>query len=77
LCWSQVAGDFTVGFTARIHGNEKNGISTGAIFNPLGGYYFEVNDTSGSPEYWAGGFSITGKLIPESKVPVPRSVQLH
>jgi hypothetical protein len=66
LCWSQVNGDFTTGFTARIQGRKTGGILKSATFKTLGGYYLETS--SGNPV--AGGISINGSLVPESKVPV-------
>ena len=81
LCSHEVTGDLTIKFTARIRGTERNGILVSATFKTMGGYYTAVNrasgDGSGSPEYFAGGVSITGNLIPESKVPVPADRQLH
>ena len=77
LCWSQVTGDFSLGLTARIHGNDRNGVLRSASFKTLGGYYFEIDNTLTPPEYWAGGFSMNGTLIQESKVPVPSDVQVH
>ena len=81
LCSYGVTGDLTIGFTARIQGKERNGVLGNATFKTMGGYYIELSrpsgDGSGSPEYFAGGLSITGNLIPESKVPVPADVQLH
>ncbi len=77
LCSSEVTGDLTMRFTARMQGKERNGVLGSATFKTLGGYYIEVSRASGSPEYFAGGLSITGKLIPESKVPVPADAQLH
>jgi hypothetical protein len=81
LCSSGVAGDVTMGFTARIQAKEGNEGLGSATFKTLGGYYIEENKQSGSgsgsSEYFVGGLSITGNLIPESKVPVPADVQLH
>ena len=34
----------------------------------LGGYYFEIDDIEGSTERWFGSFSITGPMVPESRV---------
>ncbi len=68
LCWSQVNGDFTGGFAARIQGKENGGILKSATFKTLGGYYFET--TSGT--LVAGKMSISGTLVPESKVPAPK-----
>jgi len=50
-----LAGDFVLG-----------GVTT---VKTLGGYYFELDDIEGSTERWAGSFSITGPMVPESKVP--------
>ena len=77
LCWFQASGDSTTGFTVRIHGNKRNGVLRTATLQTLGGYYYEVDNTSNPPEYWAGEFSMTGVLVPESRVPVPSSVRLH
>jgi hypothetical protein len=68
LVWTQVNGDFTSGFTVRIQGRETGGILTSATFRTLGGYYFETS--SDTPV--AGKISISGSLVPKSKVPVPK-----
>lgn len=72
LCWSQVNGDFTSRFVARIE--EKGGSLKNATFTTLGGYYFEITkgSSSSSAESLAGGLSLTGRLVPVSKVPVPK-----
>jgi hypothetical protein len=75
LCWSQVIGDFTAGFTARLQGKESGGILKSGSFKTLGGYYFEIDTTgsaSSSQAFSGGQVSITGSLIPGSKVPVPK-----
>ena len=90
LCWSQVTGDISTGFTARIKGNmkkvtSKTGQSTeqqqqdlvGATFKTMGGYYIEMSNESGSSGNYAGSITITGSLIPESKVPVPSNTWVH
>jgi hypothetical protein len=75
LCWSQVNGDTTAGFTARIQGKQRGGILTSATFTTLGGYYFQINSTggaSGSQQFLAGEISVNGSFVPASKVPVPK-----
>jgi hypothetical protein len=74
LCWSQVNGDVTTGFAARIQGKEKGGVLNSATFKTLGGYYLDsTQGTSSSPSAsLAGGLSMSGSLVPESKVPVPK-----
>ena len=75
LCWSQVSGDFTAGFTARLQGRESGGILKSGSFKTLGGYYFEIDSTGGtsSSQAFSGGqVSINGSLVPGSKVPVPK-----
>jgi hypothetical protein len=75
LCWSQVSGDFTAGFTARLQGRQSGGILKSGSFKTLGGYYFEIDSTGGtsSSQAFSGGqISINGSLVPESKVPVPK-----
>ena len=75
LCWSQVSGNFTAGFTARLQGRETGGILKSGTFKTLGGYYFEIDSTGGasSSQAFSGGqVSINGSLVPESKVPVPK-----
>jgi len=77
FCWFQTSGDYTTGFTVRIRGREVNGILKNATLQTLGGYYFEVDNASNPPQFWAGEFSITGISVLESKVPVPSNIQLH
>jgi hypothetical protein len=90
ICWSQVTGDITIGFTARIKGNvkkvtSKTGQSTeqqqqdlvGATFKTMGGYYIEMSNESGSSGNFVAGITIAGNLIPESKVPVPSNTWVH
>lgn len=74
LCWSQVSGEFTAGFTARLQGKESSGILKSGSFKTLGGYYFEIDSTGGasSSQAFSGGqLSISGSLVPRAKVPVP------
>jgi hypothetical protein len=76
LCWSQVSGDFTAGFTARLQGKESGGILKSGSFKTLGGYYFEIDSTGGasSSQAFSGGqVSINGSLVPRTRVPVPDS----
>jgi hypothetical protein len=75
MCWSQEEGKYIIGFTARIQGVEKNGELERATFKTMGGFYLDINkeDASGTPESWAGQFSLTGNLVQESKVPIPNS----
>jgi hypothetical protein len=68
LVLTQVNGDFTSGFTARIRGKETGGILKSATFRTLGGYYVETY----SDTLVAGRISISGSLVPESNVPVPK-----
>jgi hypothetical protein len=74
LCWSQVSGNFTAGFTARLQGKESGGILKSGSFKTLGGYYFEIDSTGGasSSQAFSGGqISINGSLVPRARVPVP------
>lgn len=74
LCWSQVNGDFTAGFTARVQGRKTGEILKGATFRTLGGYYFEIDTAGGASSaqvFSAGQISINGSLVPRAKVPVP------
>ena len=74
LCWSQVSGEFTAGFTARLQGRESSGILKSGSFKTLGGYYIEIDSTGGasSSQAFSGGqLSINGSLVPRAKVPVP------
>jgi hypothetical protein len=74
LCWSQVSGDFTAGFTARLQGKESGGILKSGSFKTLGGYYFEIDSTGGtsSSQAFSGGqVSINGSLVLRTRVPVP------
>ena len=82
LCWSQEsAADHTTGLTARIQGQRKNGELQKATFKSLGGYYAESVNGSGAGaaplQQDAGGLSVTGNLIPETKVPVPGNLLQH
>jgi hypothetical protein len=69
-----VNGDITSGFVVRIQGRKKGSVLKSASLKTLGGYYFETNKgvSSNSPESLAGAISISGSLVPESKVPVPK-----
>jgi hypothetical protein len=74
LCWSQVSGDFSAGFTARLQGKESAGILKSGSFKTLGGYYIEIDSTSSasSSQAFSGGqLSINGSLVPRAKIPVP------
>jgi len=74
LCWSQVSGEFTAGFTARLQGKESSGTLKSGSFKTLGGYYFEIDSTGETPSSQAfsgGQLSINGSLVPRAKVPVP------
>jgi len=80
LCWSQEEGGFTFGFAARVQAKVKQGIFQSGSLKTLGGYYLEMNagsapgssETPGSSGQTAGGISLSGSLVPESKVPVPK-----
>jgi hypothetical protein len=60
--------DFFIGFSAQITGRMSKGELKSASFKSLGGFSWEVEEDS-DPEYWAGGISIKGSLIDESKLP--------
>ena len=75
--WSQVAGDLTYGFTARIQGNETTGALTGATFRTLGGYHVHRANQQGSKERLAGWLAITGRMVSESEVQVPADMLQH
>jgi len=68
LCWVQVKGDFTSGFVVSIRGKANNGVMKNGTIKTLGGYYFE--NSSGHMK--AGKITISGTLVPEAKVPVPK-----
>ncbi len=76
-CSFQVTGDFNAAFTARILGYQINRELRNANFATLGGYYMEALSNPGSSEYFAGGLKITGNLIPEATVPVPKEIITH
>jgi len=78
LCWSQTT-EFTAGFTARIQGRQVSGALQSATFKTLGGYYVEMSSGAGAsePEHFVGGLTITGSLVPETKVLVPSSAILR
>jgi hypothetical protein len=73
--WSQVTGDLTYGFTARIQGNETSGAVTSGTFKTLGGYHIQENTDASTTQ--AGWLSITGKMVSESEVQVPADMLLH
>ena len=77
LCSFQSTGDSTMGFAVRIRGKGANGVLKGAVIQTLGGYYFEVDNTSNPPGSWAGEFSMNGTLVQEPKVPVPAGIRAH
>ena len=77
LCWSEVTGDMTVLFTARVQGKKKGDMLQRASLKSMGGYYMEKSAGDASPEYWTGGLSVTGTLVPASSVPVPEGVLAH
>lgn len=68
--WSQAAGDFTYGFAGRVQGTANGSVVETARINSLGGYHLQVNNEPGSNETWAGWLTVSGKMLPESKVPV-------
>jgi hypothetical protein len=55
-------------FTGRITGKESGGILKSATFKTTGGIYWDKG-TFDIPSGKAGGFTITGSLISESKLP--------
>ena len=55
-------------FTARITGKESGGILKSAAFKTMGGIYWEKSQNVPRNSK-AGGFTITGSLISESKLP--------
>jgi hypothetical protein len=73
-CWSQVTGEVTYGFTARIRGEGSNGFLMSASFQTLGGYTIEENLESGAPQQLAGWLTLTGALVDASEVPVPSAI---
>jgi len=77
LCWSEVSGNMTVLFTARVQGKKKGDMLQRASLKSMGGYYMEKSAGDVSPEYWTGGLSVTGTLVPASSVPVPEGVLAH
>jgi hypothetical protein len=57
-------------FTVRITGKASGGILKSATFKTLGGFGWEKNQNDSDPrKSWAGGLTITGSLISESKLP--------
>jgi hypothetical protein len=54
---------YCFGFTGRIQGKMKGGILTSAIIKSLGGFEWDVDGKE------AAGVTVTGSLIPESKLP--------
>lgn len=75
--WSQVTGDLTYGFTARIQGSETSGAVTSGTFKTLGGYHVQENADAGTTQHLGGWLSITGKMVSESEVQVPADTLLH
>ncbi len=79
LCWSQEEGGFTFGFAARVQGRGRQGTLQSGSLKTLGGYYLEMSAGSpglvGAPDssgQMAGGLSVSGSLVPASKVPAPK-----
>ena len=75
ICWSQVVGEVTYGFTARIKGRERGGVLRSATFKTLGGYHVQVNQVGtasglSDSQVWAGWLKMGGDSILDSKVPV-------
>jgi hypothetical protein len=57
-------------FTVRITGKASGGILKSATFKTLGGFGWDKNQYDSDPrKSWAGGLTITGTLISESKLP--------
>ena len=83
ICWYQAIGNFASGFAARVQGIEAGGVLESASFRTMGGFYieartgFDSKSQAEASEHYAGGFSITGTLISESKVPVPSTSIIH
>jgi hypothetical protein len=75
--WSQVTGDLTYGFTARIQGTDVNGNLTSATFKTLGGYHVQEDTDAGTTQDVAGWLAITGKMVSESEVQVPDYTLVH
>jgi hypothetical protein len=69
--WSQVTGDLTYGFAARIQGTDVDGDLTSATFKTLGGYHVQEDTDAGTMHDVAGWLAITGKMVPESEVLMP------
>jgi hypothetical protein len=79
--WSQVTGTTTYGFTARIKGKKSKRVLNSATFKTIGGYHVtdmdddEGDDDEGGGRDEGGGsasgwLKISGKMVPDSKVPV-------
>ena len=75
--WSQVTGDLTYGFTARIQGTDVNGNLTSATFKTLGGYHVQEDTDASTTQDVAGWLAITGKMVSESGVQVPDYTLVH
>ena len=69
--WGQVTGSTTYGFTARIKGTQRKGVLKRATFKTLGGYHVTTSDDGSDSGDVAGWLKITGKMVPQSEVPVP------
>ncbi len=61
-------------FTATMEGKEKNGVLLSSNVKTLGGCYVIVDQQNNTS---AGSFSLTGKMIDVSKVPVPANLIIH
>lgn len=61
-------GDFTYGFTGQIQAQGKNGAIENARLRTLAGYHMQP-DQSAQEQSWVGWLSVSGRMIPESKVP--------
>jgi hypothetical protein len=69
LCWTHFGEgeDGFMGLTMRVQGKMVNGVLKSGTIKSLGGFYW--GKAENVEEYHAGGISLTGKLISESKVP--------
>jgi hypothetical protein len=67
----------TLSFVAQFIGTISSGVLTGGQLKTLSGYYVETEHSSAAAQHYSAGLTITGKLVPESGVPVPSGTLLH
>jgi hypothetical protein len=76
LCWSELEGETTYGFTARFHGKKKKNVLVRATFKTKP-YSQALSKKIVQSINWDAWVRTKGVLIPESEVPIPSEVIVH